>query len=118
MQPAAAGLLAAFVLALAAVAAAAQGAADAAGSGVPATHRHLAGATVAASATNYQTTILSAASNRGLRPQRITGFGLTHYFQIPVNPIGTIFFLHGCARYARGFWPYDPVYCPECLGGW
>lgn len=25
-------------------------------------------------------------------------------------------FFHGCSRSAKGFFPYDPKDCPECLG--
>jgi hypothetical protein len=27
-------------------------------------------------------------------------------------------FLHGCARSARNFFPFDADLCPDCIGGW
>lgn len=34
----------------------------------------------------------------------------------PASALPLQVFFHGCARAARAFWPFHPVYCPECLG--
>ena len=57
-----------------------------------------------------------ASTNAGLAPQKYRAEGRTHYYQIPVDPRGTLFVLPGCARWGPGFWPYDKTACPECVG--
>lgn len=51
-----------------------------------------------------------------LRPSKLAMCGRTHLFQIPDNPKGTVAMLHGCARSATGFWPFDPHHAPDCTG--
>ncbi|EFN58062.1 hypothetical protein CHLNCDRAFT_142323 [Chlorella variabilis] len=77
----------------------------------------LASRLVAAAVAGFQTSVIYAQANRGLRPQRLLGGGRTHYYQMPQgSPRGTVVSFPGCARAARGHWPYDPVYCKECFG--
>lgn len=56
-----------------------------------------------------------ARTNDGMKPQRLSLFGRTHYYQIPANPKGTLAVFHGCARSAEANWPYSKE-CKECLG--
>lgn len=49
-------------------------------------------------------------------PSKLSMFGRTHYFQIPPNPKGSLVMFHGCARTAKGYWPYDAKHAPECMG--
>ncbi|KAL4427851.1 hypothetical protein ABPG75_001940 [Micractinium tetrahymenae] len=71
---------------------------------------------VPAAAASYQTPIVYAETNRGLKPSRLQAYGRTHYYQLAEHPIGTLVWFHGCSRSAKGFFPYDPKDCPECLG--
>lgn len=61
---------------------------------------------------------VDADSNKGLRPQRLQAYNRTHYFQLlpAEDAVGTVVFLHGCARQARAFFPFDPKHCKECVG--
>lgn len=59
---------------------------------------------------------VSGGTNAGLRPSTFRSQGRTHYFQVPQNPMGLLLVLPGCARWGPGFWPHDPVGCPECVG--
>lgn len=45
---------------------------------------------VQAAAAGYQTPIVDAETNRGLRPTRLAAHGLTHYFQQAKDPLGTL----------------------------
>ena len=58
----------------------------------------------------------TVSTNTGLAPQKFRAEGRSHYYQIPVNPKGTLFVLPGCARWGPGFWPYNKTACPECVG--
>ncbi|KAL4853672.1 hypothetical protein ACK3TF_005391 [Chlorella vulgaris] len=60
--------------------------------------------------------VADAPTNRGLKPTRWVAFGRTHYYQVPPNPVGTVVAFHGCARYAKAFFPWNPEDCQECLG--
>ncbi|KAL4442067.1 hypothetical protein ABPG77_011328 [Micractinium sp. CCAP 211/92] len=71
---------------------------------------------VPVAAASYETPIVYAETNRGLKPSRLQAYGRTHYYQLAERPIGTLVFFHGCSRSAKGFFPYDPKDCPECLG--
>lgn len=75
---------------------------------------------LAAAVATWQLSVVSADSNRGLRPTRLYAFGRWHYAQVPAQPQGTVAFFPGCARAARGFFPFDssPGGCSECLGEW
>lgn len=66
----------------------------------------------------WQLPVVYADSNRGLQPQRLLAYNKTHYFQLlPEEQCkGLIVMFHGCARLARAFFPFDPVWCPECVG--
>ncbi|KAL4448029.1 hypothetical protein ABPG75_005248 [Micractinium tetrahymenae] len=71
---------------------------------------------VEAAAAGYELPIVDAQTNRGLRPTRLEAYGQTHYYQLAEDPVGTLVWFHGCARPAKGFFPYDPKYCSECIG--
>ncbi|KAL4858389.1 hypothetical protein ACK3TF_001370 [Chlorella vulgaris] len=73
---------------------------------------------LAAAVATWQLSVVSADSNQGLRPTRLFAFGRWHYAQVPAQPQGTVAFFPGCARAARGFFPFDPSPggCSECLG--
>ncbi|EFN58162.1 hypothetical protein CHLNCDRAFT_141972 [Chlorella variabilis] len=43
-------------------------------------------------------------------------YNVTHFYQVPEDPIGTFIWFHGCVHDASAGWPYDPDECPECLG--
>lgn len=45
---------------------------------------------VQAAASSYETPIVDAETNRGLRPTRLQAYGKTHYFQLAQDPVGTL----------------------------
>lgn len=49
-----------------------------------------------------------------LTPSNYKMYGRDVYYEIPVNPIGVLAMMHGCAHDASDFWPR--VSCPECDG--
>lgn len=76
----------------------------------------LAAAAAAGAESDLSVDVVAAPTNEGLRPQRLTAFGRTHYYQVPDNPRGTLVTFHGCTRNASAFFPYEAQHCPECLG--
>ena len=45
---------------------------------------------IAAAVASYQTSVVYAASNRGLKPTRLKAFDRTHYYQLAKDPVGTL----------------------------
>jgi hypothetical protein len=77
-----------------------------------------AGAAPAPAPADPSAPVHDAPTNRGLKPQRWYMFDRWHYYQVPEDPVGTLVIFHGCGRYSKAFFPWHPVDCPECLGGW
>ena len=45
---------------------------------------------IAAAVASYQTSVIYAASNRGLKPTRFKAYDRYHYYQLAKDPVGTL----------------------------